>query len=654
MKTRPITPATIHVEPGAPPYSTTYRDIYHPRIGALAQAQHVFIQGSGLPARWAARPCFAILEAGFGLGNNFLATLQAWRADPARGQRLVYLAIERHPPTREDLVRVHTGSALQPLADALIAQWPPAVPGLHLLNFEAGQVQLMLAWGDIVQMLPQLRGSIDAFYLDGFAPSHNPEMWQQRVLKGIARLAAPGATVATWSAAKGLRDELTAVGFVWRAAAGVGGKREITLADFAPRFEVRRRAPNGVTAAPSSALVIGAGLAGASVADALARRGVAVTVLDRHAEPAAEASGNIAGIYHATVHPQDGPHARLLRAAALYAHARYAALIDAGLVPGQAGGLLRLQPGDEALQAMHTLAQQQGLAADFAQALSAKEASQRAGVPLKHAAWHFKAAGWLAPGALVRHLLRSAGVQFRGGVAVQTIQHDGQQWQALDATGRLMACAPALVLADGGGDSAWLAGLGLAPWPVQRWRGQVSVFAFDQARAPKLRLPLAGLGYALPLDTHHVLCGASSASAESDVQPDAKPRASDHDFNAQRLLQLCGLRASSQAAQRRGRVGWRVHSNDRQAIAGPLPAVMLPSARTPDQPRFVPRMPGLFALAALGGRGITLAPLLAELLAAQVCGEPLPLEADLVDAVDPARWLVKTSRQHAQQPQDID
>jgi len=110
MKTQPVRPARIEFPPDGPPRAPDFDDLYHPRAGALTQARHVFLGGNRLPGRWAGRPRFTVLETGFGLGNNFLATWDAWRSDPARCERLHFVSIEKHPPTREDLARAHAAS----------------------------------------------------------------------------------------------------------------------------------------------------------------------------------------------------------------------------------------------------------------------------------------------------------------------------------------------------------------------------------------------------------------------------------------------------------------------------------------------------------------------------------------------------------------
>jgi tRNA 5-methylaminomethyl-2-thiouridine biosynthesis bifunctional protein len=174
MKTQPILPATVDFSDPAVPASPAFGDVYHARAGAFEQARHVFLGGNGLPGRWQGRERFVVLETGFGLGNNFLATWAAWRADPQRCERLVFVSIEKHPLRREDLERAHAASPEPELARQLITAWPPLTPNLHALDFEGGAVRLLLALGDAREQLKQLVASVDAIYLDGFSPARIP------------------------------------------------------------------------------------------------------------------------------------------------------------------------------------------------------------------------------------------------------------------------------------------------------------------------------------------------------------------------------------------------------------------------------------------------------------------------------------------------
>jgi tRNA 5-methylaminomethyl-2-thiouridine biosynthesis bifunctional protein len=645
VKTAAIEPARVDFDrtPGAPPWSPTYGDVYHPQVGALEQARHVFLGGNGLPARWAGRDRFVILETGFGLGHNFLAAWDAWRRDDARCASLHFVSLERHPVRRSDLERAHAGSALADLAAALLEAWPALTPNLHSLDFEGGRVQLLLALGDVATVLPALRLQADAFFLDGFAPARNPQMWQPRVLKALGRKAAPAATLATWSVAAELRHGLVSAGFEVERRPGIGGKREISVARWSPRHS-RPVWADGARPAARSAVVVGAGIAGASVALALARLGLAVTVLEARAAPALGASGNPAGLFHGTLHGDDGIYPRLFRAAALQAQRDYAEALARGAVRGSAAGLLRLhdRPGEGLAQ--QALLQRQGLPADYVQALTAEAASILAGLPLPAPAWYYPGGGWLAPAEWVRHALASPGVQLLVGRQAASLAEAGADWQVRDARGALLAAAPLLVLANAGAAAGLLATVGMGGWPTTHSRGQVSHWPGPSASA--LKRPVAGAGYALPLPGGGVLCGATRAPGlppEAGGAEEELPRLADHQLNVERLRRLVGLEAPD-PSQWQGRVGWRLEADDRLPIAGPVPLADLDGASRLDQARLLARASGLFVLTALGSRGLTLAPLLGRLVAAQATGSPWPLEQDLADAVDPGRWIVRAAR----------
>jgi len=669
MRTPPIVPAVVDFSDPLVPRSPAFDDTYHAAYGAFEQARFVFLAGNGLPGRWQGRGAFTILETGFGLGNNFLATWQSWRDDDQRPTRLRFISIEKHPLRVDDLRRALAVSQAPELARRLCDAWPPLTPDLHTLSFDDGRVELLLVLGDATTRLREVVASVDAFFLDGFAPARNPQMWDVGVFKALSRLAAPGATAATWSAARAVRDGLQQAGFAWRAADGIGGKRHITLADFAPRAALRKPAARTGNAVAASVVIVGAGLAGAACAQALAREGLRCTVLDRHDQPAHEASGNVGGLYHGVFHPEDGPHARAHRAAALAAASAYASALAAG-VDGQGAGLVRLVP--EHADAPPLLAQlaRSGLPGDYLQAW-APDAVQAAGGPAC-AAWFYPGAGWIAPGQLARWWLQQSGAAWRPDARVARLEHRPDGWHLFDADGAELAQADAVVLANARAATALAAratdthGRPLvadADWiaPPAATRGQVSVVA---AGTPGLRAPIwpiAGAGYALTLKDGSVLCGATSQADD----PDADVRLADHAHNLRQLAAITGSRleapapewvatadddehlAASLVARGRlhGRVGWRATAADRLPMVGALPlrAEALAGA-LPDQPRHWPRVPGLFIASALGSRGLTWAPLVGRLLASWIVDSPYPLPADLVDALDPARFCTRRVR----------
>ena len=642
MKTVPIVPAQLEFNAQGLPYSAAYGDVYHPLAGAYAQAQHVFLAGNGLPQRWSGRDRFVVLECGFGLGNNFLAVWDAWRRDPERCAQLHFISIERHPLTRADLARAHEVSPVPDLARALINAWPPLTPNLHRLVFDEGRLQLLLALGDVADQLKEIVAQVDAFFLDGFAPAKNPQMWQARLFKSLARLAAPNATLATWSAARAVRDGLTTAGFEVCLAAGSGGKRDITLARFAPRFAPQRVPVRGAARAITErrVLIVGGGLAGCAAAWALAEQGWRSVVFDRHAAPAQEASGNPAGLFHGIVNPQDGAHARFNRAAALEAQRVVAKAIADHGVAGSAKGLLRLNMATADVAAMQAALDRLALPSDYVQALDAKAAGKRCGLQLQHPAWFYPGGGWVDPAGLARACLERAEQQtrFAGGVVVNALRRSGSDWQLLNAQGQVIDEAETIVLANAG-DALRL--LGQSDWPIEALRGQISMLPAHHLALP--RIPISGAGYLLPELNGRAWFGATSQAGDLDPAV----RCADHVDNLARLATLRGAALDVAATELQGRTAWRWSSNDRLPVVGAVPEPGLAnsaSALRLDQPRFVPRQSGLFVFTALGSRGISWSTLGAQVLASSISGAPSPLEASLLDAIDPARFVTRAYR----------
>ncbi len=644
MKTSPIQPAPLTFNAEGQPWSEQYADVYHAKAGAFEQAAHVFLAGNRLPQRWQQTPTkrFVILETGLGLANNFLATWQAWRATPEPRAPLDFVSIEQHPFTGADLRRAHAHSPCPEMVDALLAQWPALTPNLHMLSFDGGRVRLLLALGDALQWLPELHMRVDAFYLDGFAPSRNPALWQPKVFKALARLAQPEATVATWSAARAVRDGLSAAGFEITRAVGHGEKRDMTVGRYAPRWRPRvspGRASAAAHGGEQHALIIGAGLAGCATAWGLSQVGWRSTVLDAATTPACGASGNPAGLFHGIVNAQDGAHSRLYRTAALAIHQVAQAAIDHHSAQGQAQGLWRLESRRSEAE-MHALLGALGLPPDYVQAHSADSASRGTGWPLTSPAWWFAKGGWIDPAGLCRAYLAIAdqATRFKGAQNVASLRCDDKGWTACDAQGHALSTAPVLVLCNAG-DALRL--LGRPKTLLTPVRGQLS-WCGTPAQAAALgwpaqgpHQPVTGAGYALRTESQW-LWGATSQIGDLDPAV----RADDHVSNLVQWARLRGEALDERSAQARlataqvqGRVGWRWTTPDKLPVWGGMPQG--PGRR--EQLRHLPRVPGLWVCTGLGSRGITWSALAGQVMAALISGTACPLESSLLDAVDPAR-----------------
>ena len=631
----PLVPATPAFDTTGTPYSPEYCDVYHSANSGPGQARHVFLSGNDLPARWAGARVFTILETGFGLGLNFLATWQAWRVDPARPDRLHVVSIEKHPFTREGLAELHARyPEFATLAAELQAAWPLPLPGLHRLHFEDGHVTLTLAFADVADVLPKLRLAADAIYLDGFAPDRNPGMWTTAVMKALARLARLGATAATYTTARAVRDALAAAGFVPEPRPGFGRKRQMLAARFSPPRPPRHAPPVAPQWSERRAIVIGAGLAGAAAVERLAARGWAIELIERNAGPAAEASGMPAGSFHPQVSRDDSILSRLTRAGFLYGLDNWLALETSGHCFAWAQcGVIQIARDAREEKRMADSVRALGNPAGYVDYLPRAEAGRRTGLAARTGGLCFPAGGWVRPVELVSALLVAArpGLVFHPARTVNALVRDGNLWRALEADGTLIAAAPVVVLANSH-DATRLVPLGVE---LKRVRGQLTCLPPGSIDPPGM--VLAGAGHLIPAADGAAVVGSTYDFEDEDPEP----RASGHAGNLERLeLLLPGSAARLDSAQLAGTVGFRCVTPDRLPLIGALPDIQA----TRFDPHAVPRLHGLYGALGYASRGLTWAMLAGELIASAVEGEPLPLEGDLADAVDPARFALRRAR----------
>ena len=636
-----LQPASIEFVAYGTPYSAAFDDVYHSALGGPTQARHVFLGGNDLPQRWQGRDRFVILETGFGTGLNFLAAWQAWRDDPQRCRRLHFISIEKHPLTAADLATCQQAwPEFGELAAELQKRWPPLVPGMHRLHLDGEQVILTLLFGDAATQLRAIDASVDAFFLDGFSPQKNPELWSPQFCKGLARLTAPGATIATWTVAGQVRQALKEAEFDVEKRPGPVGKRQILVGHFRSRRPDRHVAPTD-----RRAIVIGAGIAGSTTAHALAAAGWQVTVLEQATAPGCGASSNLAGMLRPLPSADDNRLSRITRAGFLATRALLAGLPDACWSPC---GVLHLarEPEHEAQQ--RRTVEQLGLPPDVLQFVEKDEASRLLGQPVAIGGWWFPSGGWVQPPSVCQAALTAfpEKITTRFNAAVDRIKlvktGPETEWQALDVDGNILAKAPVLIMASGAAaphfeQFAWL--------PQRSGRGQVS--HLPASNSTPLKAVLFQVGYAMPEIDGTQLIGAS-LSYEDD---EAAERIDDHADNLARLrLTLPDFAAGLDPATLHGRVGFRPMSPDRMPIVGAVPDTLAATPNT--RLHNIPRQPGLYCMQGFGARGIVWSALMADLLVSQIEGEPLPLERDLVDALDPGRFMIKAARSATPEHED--
>lgn len=585
-------PAALDWTPHGP-RSRRFEDVYFSSEDGLAESRLVFLQGCGLPEAWRGRDRFVVGELGFGAGLNAITLLDLWRRERPAGARLHLFSVEAYPITAAEAARALAAwPELADLALALVAQWPDGRRGFQRIDLEPWGATLDLAVMDARLALQAWSGAADAWFLDGFAPARNPEMWSPELMALVAARSAPGARAATYTVARGVRDGLAAAGFAVEKRPGFGRKRE--------RLEGRLPGtPSRARSTPSVAIV-GGGIAGAALARAFAAEGVRPTLIEADALGAG-ASGNPAALVTPWLDAGLGSAARLYaqafaRAVELYGRETPDAVVGKGALQ------LERRPADA--RRFDLVAAWDGFAPGALERRDATAVSKGLGEPDAAGALLIRNGLAIEPRLLLSRWTEAADV-VRGSVA--SLERAGEVWRLLDGAGELLSEAEVVCLATGLG-SAGLAGLP-ALRPV---RGQAS---WAELAGPVLAT--AWGGYAIPTPTG-VLFGATHSRGDTDTAP----REEDDAANLRTLAEgrpALATRLAGVPLQHRAAI--RASTPDHLPLAGAVPGA-----------------PGLFILAGLGGRGFTLAPLLAEHVTALVLGAPSPLPRDLAALVRPERF----------------
>ncbi len=655
---RCVQPAALHWDEAGTPVSDTFDDVYYSQDNGLAESRHVFLQGNDLPQRWHNHPWrhFCIGELGFGTALNFLLTWQAWRELPASRPDLHYLSIEKYPLTHTDLATaVAAWPTLHTLAKTLLDAYPGLLAGQHRVLLDDGRVRLDLWWEDATEALPELAGRgqrlVDAWYLDGFAPSHNETMWSAELLKAAAALSRPGASLATFTVAGHVRRNLADAGFQVEKVPGYGRKRECLrgmIRDMqapAPSsrlspWDIPVRAPGR----PESVLVVGGGLAGCTAAAAFARRGIAVTLLEQGVLAGA-GSGNDQGILYTRLSRKHSALVDFALQSFQFASNFYRQMfLDGKLTAPLDGDLCGSFQQSDNDSDMAALGEALVGLEELAQVLDVSRANDVLGIEQPSAGYWYPRSGWLRPSAVCRSLVNNAKIHVMEHCGEVTLCADGAQWQAV-AGGQVLAQAGCAIAATGTGATAmpqfqWL--------PLQTIRGQITHLpALHTLNG--LRTALCHEGYIAPAREGSHSIGATFAVSAGDPAP----RASDNRDNLAKLAAAVPawreVLESLDPAALEGRVGYRCASPDYLPTVGPAPDMaaflsdfesLRKNARRPVASRGH-YLPGLYISTSHGSRGLTSTPIAAELLASLVCNEPPPFSRTLCRALAPARFIIR-------------
>ncbi|MFU2328131.1 bifunctional tRNA (5-methylaminomethyl-2-thiouridine)(34)-methyltransferase MnmD/FAD-dependent 5-carboxymethylaminomethyl-2-thiouridine(34) oxidoreductase MnmC [Pseudomonas sp. NFX98] len=652
---KPVLPhAQLDWDDQGRPYSRVFDDVYFSDKSGLDETRYVFIEQNRLAERFAALPQggrLVIGETGFGTGLNFLCAWQVFEQHAAAGARMHFVSVEKYPLSPADLQRaLALWPELKVFVDQLLAQYVAIHQGFQRLTLANGRVTLTLMIGDALEQLPQLDAQIDAWFLDGFAPAKNPDMWTAELFVELARLAAPGSTISTFTSTGWVRRLLNAAGFKMKRTPGIGHKWEILRGEFLgwPQEVLAPTPAKPWFARPAPltgerrALVIGAGLAGCASAASLAARGWQVTLLDRHADIAQEASGNPQGVLYLKLSAHGTALSQMIVAGFGYTR-RQLEHLQRG-TDWDDCGVLQLAFNAKEAERQQQLAD--AFPEDLLQLLDQAQAQNLAGIGLDHGGLFYPECGWVHPPALCQWQAAHPYIQLlMHHDAVQLRKVDGQ-WQAWDGE-RLLASAPVVVLAGAAEIQRFSE---TADLPLKRIRGQITRLQ-QTPQSQALSTVVCAEGYVAPARLGEHTLGASFDFKSDDLTPTT----AEHLGNLAMLEEISHDLVTRLGIDQlehetlQGRAAFRCTSPDYLPIVGPVAdsqlfaqsyaALSKDARQVPDIE--CPWLDGLYVNSGHGSRGLITAPLSGELLAAWLDNEPLPLPRSVAEACHPNRFALR-------------
>ncbi|WP_299973489.1 bifunctional tRNA (5-methylaminomethyl-2-thiouridine)(34)-methyltransferase MnmD/FAD-dependent 5-carboxymethylaminomethyl-2-thiouridine(34) oxidoreductase MnmC [uncultured Pseudoteredinibacter sp.] len=674
--------ADIRWEEDQHPICQRFDDYYFSSDNGLEETQHNFIRPSQLESRFkqlGENEVFRLAETGFGTGLNFLTTWQLWQQSN-NNSKLEFYSFEKYPLNRQQLSKaLEQWSSLSAEIKQLCEAYPSLTsPGWHRLEFPS--VSLNLFIGDVAEGLKELYHSqhprfaqynrkINAWFLDGFAPAKNPDMWRAEVLQSIAELSMDGASLATFTAASAVRKGLIALGFDMQKSSGYGLKREMMSGSFhEPEIEslnwpesahnCPHEAPWALALRKKSTFkkqvnIIGGGIAACCTARALAEAGFQVRIIERQQALAQEGSGNPQGVLYAKLSHRAENLSQFNLQCLHYAQSYYHHFKTQQGIEADLCGVAQLATTEKQCQQQEKLTSylsQFGCTTDFVQQLDARQLSKAAGVELKHGALYFPLAGWLNPASACNALCQHPNITIHIQQEVQTIERVEGHWECYDKNQSLIHSSDILIIANANEAKRFEQTAGLPLKPV---RGQVSYLPATES-SNELKTVICGQGYIAPANNQQHCLGASFNLKEQSLELKEQEQYS----NLKHLEEDCpsifdaleiGSSTEQNTAALKGRVALRCTSPDYLPILGPAPKQQDMQSRfnllSRNAKAAIPHAGSyhedLYVSLAYGSRGLCYAPLAAAELLSQIQGSPSPMGAKLRKALNPARFIIR-------------
>ena len=555
-------------------------------------------------------------ETGFGTGLNFLSCAKKF-LDYTDSGALHFYSCEKFPLPSSEIRRIgEKFPALRSLADELADALPHVYRGFHTLYLRRPRIRLTLMYMDALEAFSSLEAGIDAWFLDGFSPDRNPEMWTGELFRTLASLSLPGATLATYTSAGFVRRGLEEAGFEMAKAKGYGTKREMLLGRV--KTGVGRKS-SGKREGPCA--VIGGGFAGTAVARSLAERGLDVTLMEA-GSLASGGSGNPAGIFFPQITARRDPMSQFSLSSYEYL---LGLLKTRPQLPGERKGVLQLY-ADE-----HWQKRLEGgiadLPAELVRSISAREASEIVGQKINAPGIFFPEAGWSVPGEICASNADHPRIQLKSFTRVGSIEKNNDNFLILDSDGKELGVFHSVIICAGPSASAFK----MTSWlPLKRVRGQIALVDLKFVRTPP-PVVVVYEGYVIPAHRGSLVVGSTYHPANSDTDIDPVMNAELVSRLRESLPECLG----DEFVTSSGRVSFRSASKDHMPIIGELYESAQPGAGVVE---------GMYVSGGHASRGLLSCHLGAEIIASEICGEGMPIERELLASISPARFSIRAEK----------
>lgn len=657
-----ITNANLDWNDAGTPVSEQFDDVYFSNTNGLEESKYVFLQQNNLPERWQTyeQRRFVIAETGFGTGLNFLAVWQCFekfRAEYPNSplKELHFISFEKFPLNKTDLYKAHQSwPELATYAKELQQNYPIALPECHRIAMAKGMITLDLWFGDIKETLPSVpvndAGIVDCWFLDGFAPSKNPDMWSQTLFDGMAQLAKVGSSCATFTAAGFVRRGLIDAGFEMKKVKGFGHKREMiagTLPDKQFKGNIPAWFARPDTDNVEDIAIIGGGIASAILADKLCRRGKKVTLYCQDEEAALNASGNRQGALYPLLNGSHTGVSRLFAPAFLYARQYVEQLAKTISFDHDWCGVTQLLWDEKSDNKLNKLLEGH-FPEQLVHKLTAEQSSKVVGLPIDCPSVSYPLGGWLAPRQLTQNLLthlqseHNLSVHFNCKIDKLDYLDNDELWQLTSEKQPFKH--QSVVIANGHQFTHFHQTQSIAATSV---KGQVSHLPTTKNLA-KLNTVLCYNGYMTPSNSRDQLhcIGASHDRNCVDQDFDAEIQ-QENRYKLLRSLPKQQWPKEVDVSDNLSRQGVRCVTRDHLPYVGNVCDLEKIASEYADlknnkaSASNVASYPNLYCFAALGGRGLCSAPLMAEVLASQICNDPLPLPNEMLEVIHPGKMWIR-------------